>query len=134
MKYIKLYNPISNIDPINDMIGFDPFFNTQSMPANIWEDETNVYVEISLPGFKKENIKINISGNKLFITAESSKEDSEKKGKYHKHEFSYKSITRNFDLPETVSQNDVTATFENGILNVKLKKQTSAISKEVVIE
>ena len=77
-----------------------------------------------LPGFSKDDIKIDINDNTLTLSAErhSEYEEKEKKGKYIRVERSYGSYSRSFDLTG-IKSDDITASYENGVLTLELPKE-----------
>ncbi|MGN0691724.1 MAG: Hsp20/alpha crystallin family protein, partial [Oscillospiraceae bacterium] len=84
-------------------------------------------IEAELPGFRKEDIKIDINGDSMTICAENTKTTEEKDdSSYIRRERTFGSVARTFDISEIRSA-DITAAFENGILTLDLpKKQASA--------
>lgn len=79
-------------------------------------------LEAELPGFKKEDIKIDLDGDRLMIRASRSVAD-EKSGKDYLHrERHYGEFVRSFHL-ENVNVEDITAGYEDGILKLQLPKK-----------
>lgn len=92
-------------------------------------------MESELPGFNKEDISVDISGNSLTLKAEHKAENEEKKeGKYIRRERSYGSYERSFDITG-IDSDKITADYKNGILIMVLpKKQPEApASKKLTI-
>ena len=116
---------------------FAPFFGDFEKPTNLQglpgfktdiKDTGDSYIiESELPGFKKEDIKIDINGDTMTICAENTKTTEEKDdSSYIRRERTFGSVARTFDISEIRSA-DITAAFENGILTLDLpKKQASA--------
>ena len=80
-------------------------------------------LKADLPGFKKEDISIDVSGGYLTITAVRNDEKEEKndKGEYIRRERSYGSFSRSFDISE-IDNGAINASFDNGVLTLKLPK------------
>lgn len=114
----------------------DRFFGTRlTAPAvNIQDREHSFVVEMAAPGLRKEDFTVDLQNGVLSIEAETQKEDEEKTDSYTRREFAYKGFSRSFSLPEYVKQDDINATYENGILRLVLKKEPQAISKRKHIE
>jgi len=109
---------------------------TYKPATNVREDEKNYNLELALPGFSKEEISIKFEDEVLTITAGRQPKEDEKGPKYTWNEFGYKSkYERSFQLPETVNADNISATFENGILLVTLpKKETQPTTlKQITI-
>jgi HSP20 family protein len=80
-------------------------------------------LKADLPGFKKEDISIDVSGGYLTISAVRNDEKEEKndKGEYIRRERSYGSFSRSFDISE-IDEGAINASFDNGVLTLKLPK------------
>ena len=122
-------------DSVND---FDKAFAKSGVRAcrtDIREDDDKFIMESELPGFNKEDISVDISGNSLTLKAEHKAENEEKKeGKYIRRERSYGSYERSFDITG-IDSDKITADYKNGILIMVLpKKQPEApASKKLTI-
>ena len=108
------------------------------MPAvNVTDNKDNYLVSVAAPGMKKNDFKIDIEGNMLSISCEKEVTKEEKEKKYTRKEYSYSSFSRNFTLPEDVTRQQIEATYEDGVLNVRLpkseeSKKTAAIQHVAV--
>ncbi len=111
--------------------GFLANFNKGiTLPAvNIMETAEAYALEIAVPGMKKSDFTIDIDNKVLSIS--SSKRDSheETNANYTRREFGYSSFKRTFTLPDTVEEENVSATYEDGILKVYLPKREEAKQK-----
>lgn len=87
-------------------------------------DEGDKYVlDAELPGFDREDIKLDIDGNLLILFAEHStkSEDNSKDGKYIRRERSYGSYKRSFDISD-IDVEKIDAEYKNGVLTIQLPK------------
>ena len=145
MALLKFPTKAINTDAVNPFVNsvFDNLFNdsfitdrlVSRIPAvNITELEKAFEVELAAPGLEKVDFRINVDKNVLSISVEKSDESSVEGKLYSKKEFSYKSFTRSFTLPETVDYSNIDATYESGILNVKIGKKEDAIIAKRLIE
>lgn len=110
------------------------------MRTDIKESDTGYELHIDLPGYKKENVKAELKEGYLTISAES-KQDNEQKdeeGKYIRRERYYGTCSRSFYVGEDVTQEDIKAKFEDGILKISVpKKEAKPVveeSKYIAIE
>ena len=88
-------------------------------------DEGDKYVlEAELPGFEKEDIKLDITGECLTLSAEhtESKDEGGEKSKYIRRERRYGSVSRSFDLTG-INKEGITAEYKSGILYMDLPKE-----------
>lgn len=110
-----------------------------TVPAvNVTENEQNYSVSVAAPGLKKEDFKIDLSGNVLSISAEKEEEKEEKEGKYNRKEYNYSSFSRSFTLPEEVNREQIEAKYEDGVLKLVLSKKEEVkkanISKAIQVK
>ena len=138
----SLYTPVRNI--IDDFFTlpsvFDSLVNRSIMPsyntlmADVWEEGDNYFVKMAMPGVKKEDIKISVTGDTLSIEGESKEEKEEKEKKYFLKTFQSCSYSQSFNLPSLVNPDGVEAKFEDGVLTITLPKAKESESKQISIK
>lgn len=120
------YNPL-----LLDLFDNDLFFGATkaaTMPAaNIKENEKCFNVELAVPGINKENLKIEINDDVLTISSEVKTENKEEKDGYKRKEFCFSSFCRSFYLPDNASIDEISASYNNGILNIEIPKEKEEI-------
>ncbi|MAP81080.1 MAG: heat-shock protein [Aequorivita sp.] len=106
-------------------------FNTGiTLPkVNIKENDDSYEVEMAVPGLKKSDFKIDIDNQLLSIATEVKQENEETEDNYTRREFGYSSFKRSFTLPETVDDEKIKASYNEGILNITLPKKEEAKRK-----
>lgn len=100
-----------------------------SIPAvNIWENEDSFMVAVAAPGKAKEDFNIELNNEVLTISSEEKKENeaSENKGRFTRKEFSYSTFKRAFSLPDSVNSEKISASYNNGVLEINLPKREEA--------
>ena len=120
-----------------DLFDFDSQKSSATLPSvNVKESDNAFEIEFAAPGMKKENFKINLEGNQLEISAEdkSDVQDTSSDGRYTRREFNYSSFRRSFTLPETVDQENIEASYTDGILKVVVPKKEVTVHKAKAIE
>ena len=97
--------------------------------TDVRETEDAIEADIDLPGFKKEDIQLQLDGDTLTIQAQrhSEHEEQEKKGKYVCCERSYGAYSRSFDV-SGIRAEGITASYDSGVLTLKLPKKTVEVS------
>lgn len=110
-----------------------PEFKARFIPVRIGETDEDLILRAELPGFSKDEIKLKVTPKTVYITAEKKKISIDKGKTFYKQERSYGSASRVMSLPEEVKIEGSRAKFENGILEVTLKKK-EVKKKEVKIE
>lgn len=103
------------------------FAGTNStLPAvNVKENENEFQLEVAAPGMKKSDFMLNYDNGRLTISSEQKNEHEEKEGeRITRREFSYQSFQRSFTVSErAVDAEKITATYNDGILNITLPKR-----------
>lgn len=130
MTLIKRTNPFL---PVSNF--FDDFFaddldflkKMQTVPSvNILEREADYYIELAVPGFKKEDFDIDLDNNMLTISCEKETEKIDENSKYTKREFSFNQFKRVFTLPDTIDIEQIKAEYVDGLLKVSIGKKPEA--------
>ncbi len=93
------------------------------MPVvDILESKGYVVVRAELPGVNREDITIEIEGDVLLLKGERKFEKEVEHENYHRMECSYGSFQRAFTLPQTIRKEEVTARFDQGVLEIRMPK------------
>ena len=122
--------------PWNDWLD-NGFEKTLSVPAvNITEVDCQYNIAVAAPGMKKDDLKIDLEGDMLTISAEKEETKEEKDNQYNRREYNYSSFSRSFALPEAVKRDKIEAKYENGVLNLVLPKNgtTKAAAKTISVK
>ena len=100
---------------------------------DISETEDQFLISAELPGMKKEDITINLENSRLSISGKRTFEKEDKGKKYHRVETSYGSFERSFQLPDNVDEESISASYENGLLNISIQKNEQEVKKQIEI-
>jgi len=100
--------------------------------TNITENEKEYQVSIMVPGFTKENVKIDVEDDELIIKAEIQDKNESKTDTWHRQEFKHQSFTRSFVLPDDATEEGIKAKVEDGLLTITLEKKTKPTKKNSV--
>ncbi len=110
----------------------DNFFKgEEGVRSDIYEKDGNIVVEMEAPGYTKEDISISIDKGELSVTFEKKEEDEENKKYLHRERKSYSKLTRTFYLGD-VDEDNLTASFKNGVLTVKTSKNKEIETKKTI--
>lgn len=119
--------PRRNFDLLDDIFS-DPFFNindSKIMRTDIKEHDDCFELLIDLPGYNREDIKMNIEDGYLIINAKTSNDidEKDKKGKFVRKERYYGECSRSFYIGNDVNEEDIKASFKNGTLKIEIPKK-----------
>ena len=118
--------PRRDFDLFGDDFFKDDFFKGEKnnlMKTDIKETDNSYILDIDLPGYKKEDIKVDITDGYLTINAKTSNEvNEEEKGKFVRRERFTGECTRSFYVGEDIKEEEIKASFKNGILNLEVPK------------
>lgn len=119
-------------DFFDDFVGHDsrPTPHHNPMKCDVYELNNIYNIEVDLPGFDKENIKIETKDGYITITAEK-KEVKDENKKYYHHERRYGRVERTFYLGD-IDAEKVKAKMENGILKIEIPKIVEKESKRII--
>ena len=139
MFYPKLFHD----DFFDDFMGFDfPHFRpvedaerklygkhvTGLMKTDIRDKDGNYELDIDLPGFKKDEIELNLENGYLSVSAkvDRSLDDSDDEERYVRQERFYGQCARSFYVGEEITRQDIKAAFKNGVLRLTVPKKQKA--------
>lgn len=126
-KSIEVFNSLFNINN-NDIrtqgLEVDFFPNVNSR-----EDDKAFYLDVDLPGVKKEDIELNITDGVLTIKGERKIRKTQEDKTYYKIESSYGKFERSFTLPKDIDEGKIEAEVKDGVLSLTIPKSTQDIQK-----
>lgn len=148
---VETWNPLRMMDPLREFRAFpfgglleDAFaplrMNLPALPeawmprTDIRETEKEYILDISLPGVRKEDVKVEVKDDILSINGERKSEKEEKGKAWLRRESSYGSFQRSFTLPEGLHTEDVKAAFKDGVLTLTMRKPAEVKSRGVSIK
>ena len=137
-------NHMTTYDPFRDMEALErAFFGNRDFLGDVGTFKTDIQdkgdsylLEADLPGFKKEDIHVDVDGDTMTIRAErhSEHEDQDKKGNYVRCERSYGSYQRAFDI-SGVEVADISAQYNDGVLKLNMPKKSAVVNaKQIEIQ
>lgn len=141
---------ITRYDPFRDLARLDPMLDfgwprmrglfaprdaEPAMKLDVTEDAKAYHVKAELPGVKKEDIEVQVTGNVVSLAAETKHEKEEKQGETLLHaERYYGRQYRSFTLAQDIDRSRVEATFQDGVLNLTLPKAASASVQKIAVK
>lgn len=122
------------LDPINE------FFNTENLwawgnfPAiDVAEDKDKFTIKADLPGLNKEDIKLSLEDGILSIEGERKQANKNTETQYYRLERAYGRFVRNINLGAYVDADSVSASYNNGVLEIVVTKSEKAKARSIAI-
>lgn len=116
-----------------DTVGGGGDVGLGSYPVDVDEDNDSITIEAELPGFRRDEIDVNVENGVLTIKAERQPKQSDGNRKRHMAERRYTRVQRAFTLPRTVDGSDVDAKLDGGILTLTLRKTEESKPRKIQI-
>jgi HSP20 family molecular chaperone IbpA len=106
--------------------------NNEAMKTDVRLVGDNYLLDVALPGYDKEDIKLELERGYLTITAEHKEKETKKDEKYIRRESFYGKCSRTFYVGDNLSDEDIKANYKNGILSVTVPKTSKVDNKKVI--
>lgn len=136
---------LTKFDPLREFTNMQKMFEAFNAPVasesslgaftpkvNTREGEFAYHIDVDLPGVKKDDIKIDVHDNILTIHGERNYKEETKKEDYYKVETSFGKFQRQFTLPENVDVENISASSNDGVLEVVVPKLEKAVEKKTI--
>ena len=126
------------VDRLNNMfsnfMGGEGFTRAWVPPVDIYETENHeVVIKAELPEMKREDIGVTFENNVLTLKGERKFENDVPRDGYQRFERFYGSFNRSFTLPSTVDAGNISASYKDGVLTVRLPQREDARPKQITI-
>ncbi len=138
-----VFDPFKELQDIERRIGAVLQANQQNVPVKVESftpavnekvDDKGYYLEIDLPGVKKEDIDISVNDGVLVISGERKLEKKEEKENYTRIESFFGRFERAFKLPADADLDNIEAKYENGVLKIFIPKKQKESGKKIEIK
>ncbi len=110
--------------PMPRVKGFD-------MKCDIYEKKGNVHIELEVPGFNKDEIKLDVEDGILTVLAEKNEEKEDEEKNYYRKERVYGSYRRQFNVGN-INEKEINAKFNNGVLEISFPKEEKKEPKKFI--
>ena len=137
---VPFYRPLSLFDEIDRFTSemwdaWRPFNLEHSLVphTDIYEEKGQLVMKTELPGIEKKDLDVTLEGDRLTIKAEK-KEEVKEDATHHTRERYYGQYFRSVTLPYPVKEGEISATFDNGVLELRLPKAEEVKAKKIEIK
>ena len=135
------YNPFREMEDLERRFFADPFddyfgkTDLAEFKTDVLDEGDHYELEADLPGFRTEDIKLELQGDNLVISAQrhSNAEEMNKDGKVLRMERSYGSYQRSFNVSQ-IDTNNIRAAYDNGVLKLSLPKKNTQLPESRVLQ
>jgi HSP20 family protein len=108
--------------------------NQAWVPAlDAWETENEIVYALDLPGIPEEEISVELDEGALTISAERERTLQESDERFYRFERRFGTFSRTFGVPQGASESDISAAYENGVLEVHVKKPEQPKPKRIQV-
>lgn len=122
--------PFEDLDKFMEDLYVKPGWD---MATDLYEDNGNIIVEMSAPGFNLEKIEINIENTHLKVTGTREEKEEQKEKNFYRKEIRRGSFERVIELPVAVDSEQTKAEFKDGILKIIMPKKVKSEAKKIKI-
>lgn len=113
----------------DDML--DDFTQESKMKCDIYEEGNKVFIEMDVPGYQKQDIKVECNKGNIVVRAEKQHHEKENKKYLHRERKIYGKIERSFHL-EDIDEDSISAEFKDGILKISVEKVDEDKNKKFI--
>ena len=137
---VPFYRPLSLLDEMDKFArgmwdAWRPFTLEHSLVphTDIYEEKDQLVMKTELPGISKKDLDVTLEGDRLTIKAEK-KEEVKEDTTHHTRERYYGQYFRSVTLPYPIKEGEISATFDNGVLEMRLPKAEEVKTKKIEIK
>lgn len=138
MANLTRYDPFGDLDDLFKGLMLRPVRLEQQAPQikmDVKENDGAYNVRAEIPGVKKEDIKVDIDGSVVSISAEVKEEKEEKEGgRVIRSERYYGNVSRSFSLGQDVDEKAANAKYTDGVLELTLPKKSGSRQAKIVVQ
>lgn len=147
MANITRFDPYTSLARLNPLRAFDELLRDlprgghmrememEPIPIDVRETDQAYSVRAEIPGAQKEDIKVDVSGNRVAITTEIKREDEQQQGgRVLRREMFYGQMQRIFTLDQDIDDAKAQARYENGVLELTLPKKAAGTCNKLQIQ
>jgi HSP20 family protein len=102
--------------------------------VDVIDRDDQILVKAEMPGVRKEDIRVSLTGNVMTIRGETKREEKEEKGDYHRCEMSRGEFSRVLTLPADVDEAKAKAELHDGVLEITLPKLETAKKRDIKVQ
>jgi HSP20 family protein len=123
----RVFDLTESVRPLGASLAFVP-------PVDVYETEKEIRLRAECPGLDKESLSVVVESGVLTITGEKKEEEGHKDANWYRAERRWGRFSRSFTLPAKVESDKISATYQDGILEVVLPKAKEAQPQKIPVK
>jgi len=126
-------NPLRDIERLFEEMneGLRAFEPDGDVPADLLETEEGYVAVFDLPGYERDAVDVRLADRTLTVSAE---RDTDREGEYVQRERADGAVSRTLRLPSAVAAGETSATYDDGVLTVRLPRRTGGEGESIPVE
>jgi HSP20 family protein len=139
MSTMVRFDPYRELTSLRDEMGrlfgrtFGEGTATWTPALDVIDGKDAILLKLDLPGLRSEDVEIEVHEGVLTIKGERRFEEKVEEGQYHRLERSYGQFTRSLTLPKAVKSDEISATFDSGVLEVRVPKADEVKPRRITV-
>lgn len=123
-------------NPLDDLFDFYKLAGSQFVgpPADVYESDDRLTVEIELPGINSEEVSITLDKNILIVKGTKTVKKVAKEIGYWRSERTNGSFSRSFTLPSSIDTEEIQASYDKGVLKIEINKKPEVVPRKITIK
>src|SRR5919197_1441309 len=119
---------------MNGLLEGDGRTNQAWVPAlDVWETESEIVYALDLPGIPEDTISVELDDGALTISADREQTQEKTEDRFYRYERRYGTFSRTVGVPQGVTEDDISAEYKHGVLEVHVKKPEQPKPKRIQI-
>jgi HSP20 family protein len=102
-------------------------------PVDVWETDSEIVYAVDLPGISEEKVSVELDDGALTITGERERTQEESSERFYRFERRHGTFTRTVGVPQGVTEKDITAHCQDGVLEVHVRKPEQPKPKRIQV-
>ncbi|HEX9096339.1 MAG TPA: Hsp20/alpha crystallin family protein [Candidatus Dormibacteraeota bacterium] len=126
--FAEFFRTLSGPWPFRPLLALTP--GKHFMPtADVYEDDGVMFVRFDVPGVEPKDIQVKFQEGQLTVSGERKLDKEVKEGSYYRKESTYGFFERHVSLPQGIKESEIAATYDNGVLEIRIPRPTSTNGK-----
>lgn len=132
--FFRFEHPFFGLTMFPELKNFQETSQQWTPAIDVTEEKDQFLIRADIPGIDKKDIELSVEGTVLSIKGERKLESEKSERNFRRIERSYGQFVRRLDVGELINLNNVKAKYENGVLDISIKKTENSVVKKIQID